>query len=331
MSWLQRLVRAKVRASRKDAPATGLRLFGRDPRREWWELVKLNLLFVVFSLPLVTLPAAHAAAVRISVAMVEDRNIYLWRDFRSAFVRAVGRGPAWPALVAGGGRWRLGSMPPSSTPQLALMHPAYAMPLVLVAGGRGLRPGAGGADLRADRRGADGAGRRCCAGRWSRRWRDPGRCWRALGFVAGLWLAHVLFYPASVLMPVLFNFSLGVLAVSFGALSASDRANALQTGRRRRTRPNRAFAQSTGGDPMTKPDDSRSPDGRRAGATRRDGASPDDPQLGAVGLVGDGLLPAADRRLRGEAPEREDHLYRSRLGRLQPDADDPADRRRQRP
>ncbi|MGO7815386.1 hypothetical protein ACC674_38075, partial [Rhizobium ruizarguesonis] len=38
----------------------------------------------------------------------------------------------------------------------------------------------------------------------------------ALSFTAGLWLAHILFYPVSVFMPATFNFSLGMFAVAFG-------------------------------------------------------------------------------------------------------------------
>ena len=37
----------------------------------------------------------------------------------------------------------------------------------------------------------------------------------ALLFVALLWLVHVLFYPVSVFLPVLINFSLGALVTSF--------------------------------------------------------------------------------------------------------------------
>jgi hypothetical protein len=38
----------------------------------------------------------------------------------------------------------------------------------------------------------------------------------ALAFVAMLWLLHVLFYPVSIFMPAIINFSFGMLAVIFG-------------------------------------------------------------------------------------------------------------------
>jgi hypothetical protein len=37
----------------------------------------------------------------------------------------------------------------------------------------------------------------------------------ALACVAALWLAHVMFYPVSVFMPAVANFSLGMLIVTF--------------------------------------------------------------------------------------------------------------------
>ena len=43
----------------------------------------------------------------------------------------------------------------------------------------------------------------------------------AFGVVAVLWLLHVAFYPASIFMPALFNFSFGTLAVTFGVHKAA--------------------------------------------------------------------------------------------------------------
>ena len=39
---------------------------------------------------------------------------------------------------------------------------------------------------------------------------------RRRGLSAGLWLLHILLYPGSLLMPAMFNFSLGALALAFG-------------------------------------------------------------------------------------------------------------------
>ena len=70
----------------KDAPAKkGLELFWDILFREFFELVKLNLLFCAFCLPIVTIPATCAAMSKITVTMVRDRNHFLWTDFWAEF------------------------------------------------------------------------------------------------------------------------------------------------------------------------------------------------------------------------------------------------------
>jgi len=57
----------------------------------------------------------------------------------------------------------------------------------------------------------------------------------ALAFIALLWVLHVLFYPVSIFMPVLINFSFGMLAVVFGVHQATVRLLALEGARRSAT------------------------------------------------------------------------------------------------
>ena len=86
MNWFLNFYFGEGPGIDKNAPRPeGLRLLGAVLVREWWELLKLNLLFVAFALPLVTIPAAWFAAVSISVTMIEDRNVWLLRDFWAAF------------------------------------------------------------------------------------------------------------------------------------------------------------------------------------------------------------------------------------------------------
>src|SRR5689334_20318886 len=88
MQWLRDSWMKEGRGIPKDAPKKqGIALLAEILLREWWEMVKLNLLFVLASLPLVTIPASLAAMASISLAIVEDRNIYLARDFLAAFRR----------------------------------------------------------------------------------------------------------------------------------------------------------------------------------------------------------------------------------------------------
>ena len=61
MNWLANFYFGEGPGIPKDAPKPeGLRLLASVLGREWWALVKLNLLFIAFSLPIVTLPAAYS-------------------------------------------------------------------------------------------------------------------------------------------------------------------------------------------------------------------------------------------------------------------------------
>ena len=72
---------------------TGLRLLWDILRREWWLLVKLNILFWLCCLPLVTIPAALKAMSRICVLLLRGESRDLWRDwwdaFRGGFLRTT--------------------------------------------------------------------------------------------------------------------------------------------------------------------------------------------------------------------------------------------------
>lgn len=70
----------------KDAPPkTGIALFFEILVREFWQLLKLNLLFVLCSIPVVTFGAARAALSRCTINMVRDVPNDVWDDFRQAF------------------------------------------------------------------------------------------------------------------------------------------------------------------------------------------------------------------------------------------------------
>ena len=76
---------------RSAPPRTGAALFVEILAREWWELFKLNLLMVLFALPVVTVPAMLAGTTRITTTMIRDENHYLWRDFIESFRREFWR------------------------------------------------------------------------------------------------------------------------------------------------------------------------------------------------------------------------------------------------
>ena len=64
--------------------------------REFWELIKLNLLFMLTCLGVVTIPAAITARNAITVTMYRDKNHFLWRDYWKAF-----KTDFWRALLGG--------------------------------------------------------------------------------------------------------------------------------------------------------------------------------------------------------------------------------------
>lgn len=213
MRWLTDRFNREGPGIPKDVPArTGLALFAFTVRREAWELCKLNLLIVLFSLPVVTIPAAHAAAGRIATAMIRDENVYLlpdfWRAFRQVFLRASLAGAAL-AIAIGAGSYAV-----FVYGQLAVTGLAYSVPLGLcVAVTAGLA-------VFAVHLFVVVAGKNARLGQSARlafiaTLARPLPVLGALAFVAALWLAHVLFYPASIFMPAIFNFSLGVLALVF--------------------------------------------------------------------------------------------------------------------
>ena len=72
----------------KDAPQKkGFARYFEILWREFFPLIKLNLLFIISCLPIVTIPAALTAMNRITVTMVRDRNYFLLSDYWDAFKR----------------------------------------------------------------------------------------------------------------------------------------------------------------------------------------------------------------------------------------------------
>ena len=63
----------------------GLALFFDVLWREFWELCKLNLIFILFSLPVVTIPVAITAMSKVIFYMLLDKPVYAFGDFYSSF------------------------------------------------------------------------------------------------------------------------------------------------------------------------------------------------------------------------------------------------------
>lgn len=75
----------------------GLKLLWYVFSRNWWMLIKVNILFWLCCLPLVTIPAALKAMSRVCVDLLRGEHGDLWRDWWSAF-----RGGFLRTTAAGG-------------------------------------------------------------------------------------------------------------------------------------------------------------------------------------------------------------------------------------
>lgn len=105
MGWYQVLYEGSGRGNRQSGPRPkGLRLLAYILRWHWWTLVKANILFCLFCLPVVTIPAALKAMTRVCVLLLRGEPLDLWPDwwraFRRNFLRTTAAGAAI-ALVLG--------------------------------------------------------------------------------------------------------------------------------------------------------------------------------------------------------------------------------------
>ncbi|MDP9835621.1 putative membrane protein YesL [Neorhizobium huautlense] len=225
MQWLRDFWTKEGPGIPKNAPKkTGLALFGQIFAREWWEMVKLNILFILAALLIIPLPAALAAMAFVCVAFVEDRNTYLLRDFLEALRRYFWRATGWGLLFAaaiGLGGYAVATYASTARENLLMAAP-LAIALVVtvfltvmachllvlmvmrdIPGKVLIKLAAIASIIR------------------------PLPLLAALLFNAALWVAHVAFYPVSVFMPATLNFSLGLFAIAFAAHRAAGMVLAL--------------------------------------------------------------------------------------------------------
>ncbi len=104
MAWLKE--RFQKEGAGQPAPETGWARLGVMALTHFWKLITANLLFVLFSLPVITLPAALTALNRVCVIIYKDGNIFLWEEFRKEFKRSLLRsilpGLGFALLLFGG-------------------------------------------------------------------------------------------------------------------------------------------------------------------------------------------------------------------------------------
>ena len=66
-------------------PQKGVKRFFFLLTTHFWRLIRLNMLFVLFCLPVVTIPAALCGMNRVLITLVRDGNCFLWNEFSKEF------------------------------------------------------------------------------------------------------------------------------------------------------------------------------------------------------------------------------------------------------
>jgi len=77
-------------------PSQGIRRLFDVVRRDFLKIVLLNLLFLLFCIPLFTIPAAVTAMSKVTMTMFKNPCYYLWEEFITAFKKEF-----WKATLAG--------------------------------------------------------------------------------------------------------------------------------------------------------------------------------------------------------------------------------------
>ncbi|SDX54282.1 DUF624 domain-containing protein [Litoreibacter albidus] len=221
MNWWLNFYFGEGRGIPKDAPEpVGWRRLWATVAREWWGLIQLNLLFIGTALPLVTLPAAFAAMTAVLATMDADEPCEVWRDYWRGFARswatATALGLGFGVLIAAG------IFVVSFYAAAAAAQPLlYALPLTVAAVCTVFIAVTGcvALFLAATHVVPVGVLLRSAA------LTVVIRFWPlSLAMLANalIWIAHVVGYPATILLAVLCNFSFGALLLVFACRKAAD-------------------------------------------------------------------------------------------------------------
>ncbi|EKQ56233.1 MULTISPECIES: DUF624 domain-containing protein [unclassified Clostridium] len=52
---------------------------------KFWDIIKLNMLFILYSIPIITIGPAFGAMTSITMSMVQNKHIFIFSDFHEAF------------------------------------------------------------------------------------------------------------------------------------------------------------------------------------------------------------------------------------------------------
>lgn len=70
-----------------DIPKKGVALFFDILKNNFWQLISLNLLFIIFCIPIITIGPALAGFNNVLRNHALGRNVWLWNDFKDGFVK----------------------------------------------------------------------------------------------------------------------------------------------------------------------------------------------------------------------------------------------------
>lgn len=88
------------------SPKTGFPRFFYLLRTHFWKFAELNLIFLVCSIPVITIPAALCGVNRVCLKLIREGNVFLWEEFRgefrASFVRSLAPGALFGALLFAG-------------------------------------------------------------------------------------------------------------------------------------------------------------------------------------------------------------------------------------
>lgn len=75
----------------REVPREGFRGYVNLYLTYFWQLIFVNLVFLLACIPVVTIPAAFTALNRVCIKLIHDRYTLVWLEFRDEFCRSFGR------------------------------------------------------------------------------------------------------------------------------------------------------------------------------------------------------------------------------------------------
>ena len=70
---------------KNEPPKEGLSLFFQLFISRFWDMLKLNIIFIIYCIPVVTIGPAFGALTSITMSMVRNKHIYIFSDFHESF------------------------------------------------------------------------------------------------------------------------------------------------------------------------------------------------------------------------------------------------------